>query len=363
VEDMVIAPDFWRDKRVFVTGHTGFKGSWLCLWLQSMGAKVYGYSLAPPTEPNLFTVAKVADGMAHSDIADIRDAAKLADAVRNAQPEIVFHLAAQPLVRYSYLQPAETYAVNVMGTVNLLDAVRNTAGVRAVVNITTDKCYENREWVWGYRENEPLGGFDPYSSSKACSELVTAAYRRSFLDQAGVALASARAGNVIGGGDWASDRLIPDFLRAIDRNEILNIRSPEAVRPWQHVLEPLVGYLMLAESLHTRGADFAEPWNFGPDEADARPVRWIVERLQETNPSITWQCDAAPQPHEANYLKLDSSKARARLGWESRWPLAAALSKTMAWHQAWRRGEDMRALSLRQITEYQCSPVCRVTPT
>ena len=320
-----------------------------------MGAKVYGYSLAPPTEPNLFTVAKVADGMAHSDIADIRDAAKLADAVRNAQPEIVFHLAAQPLVRFSYSHPAETYAVNVMGTVNLLEAVRNMTGVRAVVNITTDKCYENREWVWGYRENEPLGGFDPYSSSKACSELVTAAYRRSFLDKMGVALASARAGNVIGGGDWASDRLIPDFLRAIDRNEILNIRSPEAVRPWQHVLEPLAGYLTLAECLHTRGADFAEPWNFGPDDADARSVRWLVDYLCSQVPEATWQCEASPQPHEANTLKLDSSKAKVQFGWHPRWNLQTALGKTLAWHQAWRQGASMAAISLQQIREYEAA--------
>jgi CDP-glucose 4,6-dehydratase len=349
--------EFWRAKRVFLTGHSGFKGGWLSLWLQSLGAEVHGYALQAPTEPNLFTVARIVEGMASSTIADIRDAAVFTRAMRAARPDIVFHLAAQPLVRYSYAHPAETYAVNVMGTVNLLEAVRATPGVRAVVNVTSDKCYENRDQVLGYREDEPMGGFDPYSSSKGCSELVTAAYRRSFLGQAGVALASARAGNVIGGGDWATDRLLPDILRAIDRNETLKIRSPEAVRPWQHVLEPLGGYLALAERLYAKDTEFAEPWNFGPEAADARPVRWIVERLAEANPNMTWRCDEASQPHEVGYLQLDSSKAQARLHWRPRWRLATALSKTMVWHQAWRRGEDMRALSLGQIAEYQHSPV------
>ena len=347
--------EFWRGKRVFLTGHTGFKGGWLALWLQGLGAEVHGYALEPPTEPNLFTVARVGDGMLSSVIADIRDGTMLATSLQAARPEIVLHLAAQALVRYSYVQPAETYAVNVMGTVNLLEAVRSTPGVRAVVNVTSDKCYENREWVWGYREQEPMGGYDPYSSSKGCAELVTTAYRRSFFNQAGIALASARAGNVIGGGDWAVDRLIPDFLRAADAGETLKLRSPQAIRPWQHVLEPLSGYLMLAERLYLEGEMAAEPWNFGPADEDARPVRWIVERLAAQRSDVSWECVSASQPHEAHYLKLDSSKARTQLGWRPRWQLETALTKTIEWHEGWRRGKDMRALTLTQIADYQSS--------
>lgn len=350
---MEVNPDFWHCKRVFLTGHTGFKGGWLSLWLQSMGAEVYGYALNPPTEINLFSVAEVGKNMASSVIADIREADRLSQAMQSAKPEVVFHLAAQPLVRYSYVQPTETYAVNVMGTVNVLEAVRQTLGVRAVVNVTTDKCYENREWAWGYRENEAMGGLDPYSSSKGCAELVTSAYRRSFLEPAGIALASARAGNVIGGGDWAADRLVPDFLRAMDAGKILEIRSPQSTRPWQHALEPLAGYLLLAERLYTDGMTFAEGWNFGPVDEDAQPVRWIVERLAEMRKDVKWQCDEKPQPHEANYLKLDSSKAHTQLGWHPRWRLRDALEKTLQWHEAWRRAEDMRSVTLAQIADYQ----------
>jgi CDP-glucose 4,6-dehydratase len=344
---------FWRGKRVFLTGHTGFKGGWLALWLADMGAEVHGYALQPPTDPNLFTVANLQGCLTSSTIADIRDADAFTQAMQAARPEIVLHLAAQPLVRYSYAAPVETYAVNVMGTVNLLEAVRRTPGVKAVVNITTDKCYENREWVWPYRENEALGGYDPYSSSKACSELVTAAYRHSFLESAGVRIASARAGNVIGGGDWAADRLVPDFLRALDAGRELVIRSPQATRPWQHVIEPLSGYLMLAESLFTHGQSYAEAWNFGPEEADARPVQWIVEYLCSQVPDAAWQCDAAPQPHEANMLKLDSSKAKAKLGWRPRWNLQTALGMTLAWHHAWKQGSDMAAISVQQIQAFE----------
>jgi len=347
--------DFWRGKRVFLTGHTGFKGGWLSLWLADLGAEVHGYALAPPTEPNFFTVADLPSRLASSQIADIRDAEALARAMTAARPDIVLHLAAQPLVRYSYAGKVETYTVNVMGTVNLLEAVRRTPGVKAVINVTTDKCYENREWVWPYRENEAMGGADPYSSSKACSELVTAAYRASFLDAAGIHLASARAGNVIGGGDWAADRLIPDFLRALDAEHTLNIRSLRATRPWQHVLEPLAGYLTLAEKLHDDGAAFAEAWNFGPDDDDARPVGWIVEHLCRQVPGATWQCDAAPQPHEANTLKLDSSKAKAKLAWQPCWNLETALGRTLEWHRAWRQGEDMATTSLRQILAYEAA--------
>jgi CDP-glucose 4,6-dehydratase len=353
LEGVEVNPDFWRGKRIFLTGHTGFKGGWLSLWLQSMGAEVHGYALNPPTETNFFTEATVGKGMASSVIADIREVDKLSQAMRLANPEIVFHLAAQPLVRYSYAQPAETYEVNVMGTVHMLDAVRITPSVKAVVNVTTDKCYENREWVWGYRENEAMGGFDPYSSSKACAELVTSAYRQSFLEPAGIALASARAGNVIGGGDWAADRLIPDFLRAMDAGETLKIRSPQSTRPWQHVLEPLSGYLMLAEKLYSNCLGFAEAWNFGPTDDDARPVSWIVERMAEMRGDVNWQCDETPQPHEASYLKLDSSKAHNQLHWQPRWRLQTALQKTLAWHESWRNIEDMRSITLAQINDYQ----------
>lgn len=353
----LVNPDFWAGKRVFVTGHTGFKGGWLSLWLSEIGAEVYGYALNPPTNPNFFTVSSLDKRLAASTIGDIRDLVTLESAMRVAQPDIVLHLAAQPLVRYSYLEPVETYAVNVMGTVNLLEAIRKTSSVRAVVNVTTDKCYENKEWVWPYRENEILGGFDPYSSSKACSELVTAAWRRSFLDAAGVQLASARAGNVIGGGDWAADRLIPDFLRALDGGNPLFIRSPLAIRPWQHVLEPLAGYIALAERLCSGGEGLAGAWNFGPDETDARPVQWIVEALCSRVPGATWQADASPQPHEAHTLRLDSAKARAYLGWRSRWNLRRALDATLSWHLAWKQGADMLAFSLAQINEYSLSEI------
>lgn len=346
---------FWKGKRVFLTGHTGFKGSWLALWLTDMGAEVYGYALDTPTEPSFFSVCRLQTNIAGSTIADIRDAAALARAMQAAQPHIVLHLAAQSLVRYSYSAPVETYAVNVMGTINVLEAVRQTPGVKAIINVTTDKCYENREWVWPYRENEAMGGADPYSSSKACSELATAAYRRSFLDSAGIHLASARAGNVIGGGDWATDRLIPDFLRALDRQQTLTIRSPLATRPWQHVLEPLSGYLMLAEKLYTEGQAYAEAWNFGPNGSDTRPVRWIVEHLCGQIPGASWHCDNAQHPHEASTLKLDSSKAKARLGWHPRWDLQTALSQTLSWHQAWKQNADMAACSLEQIRTYEAA--------
>lgn len=350
-----MTPAFWRGKRVFLTGHTGFKGGWLALWLAEMGAAVHGYALAPPTDPNFFTAVGLRAHLAGSTIADVRDAGAVARALREARPEIVLHLAAQPLVRRSYVEPVDTYAVNVMGTVTLLEAVRDTAGVRVVVNVTTDKCYENDGRATPYAEREPLGGRDPYSSSKACSEIVTAAYRQSFLAARGIQVATGRAGNVIGGGDWAADRLVPDFLRAFDAGQPMVVRSPGAVRPWQHVLEPLSGYLMLAERLHAAGAPFADGWNFGPALEDSRPVSWVLDRLCAAVPGATWRIDASPQPHEAQTLTLDNGKARRELGWRPRWPLEAALDRTVAWHAAWRAGEDLRATSLRQIAEYSTS--------
>lgn len=342
---------FWRGKRVLVTGHTGFKGGWLSLWLQSWGAEVHGVALPPPTDPCLFVAADVARGLASHSLADIRDLDALAAVVRQVRPEVVFHLAAQPLVRASFADPVETYSVNVLGVVHLLEAVRRVDGVRAVVNVTTDKCYENREWEWGYRENEPMGGHDPYSSSKGCAELVTSAYRNSFLAARGVAVATARAGNVIGGGDWAADRLIPDVLRAIDRGESVMIRSPGAVRPWQHVLEPLSGYLTLAEKL-AETSEVAGAWNFGPADEDARPVGWILQHLARRLPEMQWGVDRGPQPHEAHFLKLDSSKARSRLAWRPRWQLEQALDRTLEWHRTWRSGGDMRQVSFAQIQDY-----------
>lgn len=352
-----MSPEFWRGKRVFLTGHTGFKGGWLSLWLQQLGANVVGYALAPPTERNLFESAAVGRGMA-SQIADIRDREALLGAITDARPEVVFHLAAQPLVRQSYADPIETYAVNVMGTAHLMEAVRASDSVRAVVNVTTDKCYDNREWIWGYREADPLGGYDPYSSSKACSELVTAAYRQSFFNPSDyrrhrTGIATTRAGNVIGGGDWAEARLVPDALAAFARRRPVTIRNPDAVRPWQHVLEPLSGYLMLAERLATEGENYSEAWNFGPDDVDARPVRWIVDRLAALwGEGASWHYDATEHPHEAQQLRLDCSKAHSRLHWRPRWDLNDALRRTVDWQRAFLAGKDMHALTLAQIAEF-----------
>lgn len=348
---------FWKDKKVFVTGHTGFKGSWLSLWLQQLGANVTGYALKPPTNPNLFEVAQVGQGM-KSVIGDIRDGAGLVKVMLQAEPDIVIHMAAQPLVLRSYEDPIETYSTNVMGTVNLLEAVRKTPSVRAVINVTTDKCYENKEWLWGYRENESMGGFDPYSSSKGCSELVTAAYRNSFFtpinqNERRVALASARAGNVIGGGDWAADRLIPDIFRALLNSQSVKIRNPNAIRPWQHVLEPLSGYILLAEQLYKYGATFAEAFNFGPEEDDAKPVRWIVDQLtQQWGQGAEWHFDGGIHPHEANYLKLDCSKSKTILNWHSKWSLSDALKNIVTWHQDFQNGRNMKDVTMNQIKLY-----------
>ena len=348
-----VDPAFWAGKRVFLTGHTGFKGSWLSLWLQKMGAHVTGFALAPPTTPALFEVAQVARDMT-SIIGDVRERAVLARALLDADPEIVIHMAAQPLVRASYDDPVGTYATNVMGTVHLLEAVRSAPSVRAACIVTTDKCYENREWAWGYREDEPMGGHDPYSNSKGCAELVTLAYRRSFFGAANTpAIASGRAGNVIGGGDWATDRLIPDILRAVAKGEKVLIRNPLAIRPWQHVLEPLSGYLVLCQALCDAPETSAQAWNFGPREEDARPVQWIVERICALwGEGAGWVCDQSVQPHEAHYLKLDISRARADLGWNPRWTLAEALETIVAWHRAWLSGAAMRDICLAEMERF-----------
>lgn len=353
-----MTPAFWVGKRVLLTGHTGFKGSWLSLWLQSMGAHVTGYALAPPTNPNLFEIAEVAQGMT-SIIGDVCDLSKLQAAFTEHKPEIVLHMAAQPLVRYSYQKPVETYSTNVMGTVHLLEAVRRTPGVKSVVIITTDKCYENREWVWGYRENEPMGGFDPYSNSKGCAELVSAAYRSSFFNASnyedhGVATATVRAGNVIGGGDWAQDRLIPDILAAFEQGRKVEIRNPHAIRPWQHVMEPLCGYLTLAEQLFERGPSFGGGWNFGPNDEDAKPVGWIVEKMAELwGAGAHWQIDTGEHPHEAHYLKLDISKARSLLDWHPKLRLKDALTLIIDWSRHRQAGANMREQTLAQLHAYQ----------
>lgn len=356
----MIDENFWKNKKVFLTGHTGFKGSWLSMWLHSLGAKVIGYSLQPPTSPSLFKLCKV-DELVHSIIGDVRDGDKLKKAMFEAQPDIVIHMAAQPLVRDSYKNPVETYSINVMGTVNLFEAVRATNHVKVVVNVTTDKCYENKEWVWGYRESEPMGGYDPYSSSKGCSELVTTAYRNSFFNPSeykehGVAIASARAGNVIGGGDWAADRLIPDIVKALSNNEKVLIRNPYAIRPWQHVLEPLSGYLRLAQSLYEDGTNFAEGWNFGPNDSDTKTVEWIVQKMCELWwDQAAYEIDEGSHPHEAHYLKLDCSKAKMRLNWHPKWDLEKTLGNIVEWVYAYNKKEDMRSMCMSQIDHYMKS--------
>jgi len=346
--------DFWKGKRVFLTGHTGFKGGWTVLWLQRLGAIVKGYALEPNTTPSLFEIANIGDGI-ESEFGDIRDLYRLKKSLLDFSPEIVIHMAAQPLVRLSYQDPVGTYETNIMGTVNLFEAVRACASVKAVVNVTTDKCYENNEWVWGYRENEAMGGHDPYSSSKGCSELVTSAYRRSFFgNDSKVSLASARAGNVIGGGDWSQDRLIPDALSAFDENRPVVIRNPFSTRPWQHVLEPISGYLTLAEKLYTDDESYAEAWNFGPKDQDVKSVGEVMDYLVAHWPAdVSWDLDGSLQPHEAQLLKLDISKVETKLKWEPRWGLIMTLQSIIDWHQSWLNGSDMRRVTLGQIIKYE----------
>lgn len=350
---MELNPSFWHGRRVLLTGHTGFKGGWLGLWLQMLGAEVQGYALPAPTSPSLWQAARLAERIPGT-LADIRDSDCLANAVKQFQPEVVLHLAAQPLVRVSYASPADTYATNVMGTVHLLEAVRQCATVRAVVVVTSDKCYDNREWLWPYRENDALGGHDPYSSSKACVELVCASWRASFFHGTAPWIATARAGNVIGGGDWAPERLVPDTLRAWERGEAVTLRYPNATRPWQHVLEPLHGYLLLAQALAQQHKDMATAWNFGPDAEGVANVAQVVAQLSRLWPGVAaWNTPAQAQPHEAALLALDSTKARQQLGWRPRWSLAQALARTVDWHSAWRAGADMQAFTRAQITEFQ----------
>ena len=360
VNSTCFVPFSWQGRRVFLTGHTGFKGGWLALWLTYKGAIVRGYALDPSTEPNFFTEAKIAS-VIEDMRGDIRDAVKLESAMREFAPEVVFHLAAQPLVRFSYEDPIGTYETNVIGTARVLDCVRRTPSVRAVVCVTTDKCYENKEWIWPYRETDALGGYDPYSSSKACAEIVSGAFRQSYFpvhglgqaDGHNVALATARAGNVIGGGDWSSDRLIPDLVRGFLSGEPVGIRNPHAIRPWQHVLEPLHGYMLLAEKLLTHDPRFATAYNFGPAEVDARPVSWIAEQMTAFwGDNASWVMDKSPSPHEAGYLKLDSSRAYADLGWSARLSLQQALELLVGWYRAWQSGSDMHTYTLNQIQQF-----------
>jgi CDP-glucose 4,6-dehydratase len=343
---------FWRGRRVLITGHTGFKGSWLSLWLQTMGAEVTGYALPPDTDPNLYMLANVASGM-NSVMGDVRDLSSLESVFQQSKPEIVLHLAAQALVRLSYDEPVDTYAVNVMGTVNVLECIRKTKSVRAAIIVTSDKCYDNKEQQDGYLETDPMGGFDPYSSSKGCAELVTQAYRTSYFKKSECAVASARAGNVIGGGDWSKDRLVPDILSSFANKTQLLIRYPDSTRPWQHVLEPLSGYLLLAEKLWHHGQEFAEGWNFGPSEEDVKPVRWIIDCLaKHCDITPNWAVAPGIHPHEARYLALNSMKAKTKLDWSSRWTLDQSLAMIAAWYIAMKAGKNLRNETLSQIHSF-----------
>ncbi len=353
----MITTSFWKNKKVLVTGCSGFKGSWLSIWLESMGAIVYGYSLDAPTSPSMFEVLKI-QGKISFQVGDIRNYDKFSKYLNKIQPEIVFHLAAQPLVRYSYSNPIETYHTNVLGLVNVLEAIRLNGKVKVVINVTSDKCYDNKEWEWGYRENEPMGGYDPYSNSKGCAELVTSCYRNSYFNSEAYGsshntlIASARAGNVIGGGDWAEDRLIPDIMRSLMKKQEVIIRNPHAIRPWQHVLEPLSGYLLLAEKLYQEKPEYAAGWNFGPNDESAKDVEYIVNKLS-TLCNVPWKLENNSSLHEANYLKLDCSKAKAQLGWNPKWNLDYTLEKLVQWYQIYNDNPNsLYELTLNQIKEY-----------
>ena len=347
--------DFWNDRSVFVTGHTGFKGGWLAFWLSEMGAKVYGYSLEAATKPNFFDILNLETSIKNSSIGDVRDLAGLIKSMEEAKPSVIFHMAAQPLVLHSYNSPLETFTTNIIGSINVFEAARKIETVEAIINVTTDKCYENQESNRPYNEKDRLGGYDPYSSSKACSEIVTSAYRNSFLSKIKVKLASVRAGNVIGGGDWAADRLIPDIFRSLETNKTLYIRSPKAVRPWQHVLEPLSGYLMLAEKLIVSGDSFAEAWNFGPEQSDTKTVLWILDKMSKQFENFNWAMETSGKQHETNLLKLDITKAKLKLGWKPRWTLETSIDNTIQWYQAYIKKKNMIEFTKNQIRNYQLS--------
>ncbi len=350
----MIDSQFWHGKKVLVTGHTGFKGSWLSIWLQELGAQVLGLALKPETTPNLFEVAYVEEGMT-SVIGDIRDLALVKKTFQEFQPEIVIHMAAQALVRYSYKDPVETYQTNVMGTMNVLEGIRSCGSVKAAIMVTTDKCYENKEWERPYHENDVLGGHDPYSSSKACAELLTESYRRSFFIDSPIAVATVRAGNVIGGGDWSEDRLIPDIVKANLVNQPLKVRYPDAIRPWQHVLDPLHGYLMLTERLFEQGQDYAQAWNFGPMSEGLKPVRWIADFFSDRWSGFSWELEAEQQPHEASILKLDCTKAHEQLSWQPKWGLEMALDKIEQWYAGFDNSQDMKKICQVQIEQFSAS--------
>ncbi len=351
LEDMGLNRKFWKGKRVFVTGHTGFKGGWLCLWLKRLGADVAGYSLAPITDPSLFEVMSLS-GMVESCIEDIRNQTKLQQVLNQFAPDIVVHMAAQPLVRYSYSSPVETYAVNVMGTVHLLEAVRTSPACKAVLVVTSDKCYENTGTTDGYRETDPMGGFDPYSSSKGCAELVVSAYRRSFFN-GGAALATARAGNVLGGGDWSEDRLVPDLIRAFVSKQTAEIRMPGAIRPWQHVLDVLHGYMLLMQKMWEAPAEYSGPWNFGPDQHAAATVQAIADMVcQRWGNKAAWTSIGQEKLHEASTLKLDSTHARKRLQWQPKLDLSNTLAWTTDWYKRFYDGQDMHEFTAQQFAAY-----------
>jgi CDP-glucose 4,6-dehydratase len=342
---------FWHNKRVFLTGHTGFKGSWMSLFLSNLGATVKGYALTPSTSTSLFEQAKI-DKIIDSQIGDIRSQSLLNDSMVAFNPEIVIHMAAQPLVRYSYKNPIETYEINVMGTVNVLESARWCPNLKIIINITTDKCYENDNRDYGYKETDPMGGYDPYSSSKGCAELVTSSYRRSFFQQQNIGVASVRAGNVIGGGDWADDRLIPDILKSFKGGKSVIIRNPKSTRPWQHVLEPLSGYLILAQKLYNDPVEYAGGWNFGPNDKDTKPVSWILNNMANKWGDVNWKLENDNEPHEANFLKLDISKSKSKLDWSPVWGLDYTLSKIIDWHKSWINKKDMQIVCLKEIEQY-----------